>query len=150
MRIGWHRGGVQVLNPAWPQSLDNRKFQRRRSRGLRGQNRARLHQKAANAFVLVLRLAGRGRDNLAIPVDENHSRAGTDGDLAAILRKRQPARRVKIRMGERACQDIKKENEHAKGYGGFALSRAPTTSPQPISRLCLQCAFRWPEKHPMN
>ncbi len=83
-----HCGSLRLLNHAWPQILDGRKFQRRRSRGLWRQNRARVHQKATSAFVLlVLRLAGWTRDNISIPVDEKHPHARADGHLAAILRK---------------------------------------------------------------
>ncbi len=101
-------------------------------------------------MLLVLRLAGGGRNNVAIPVDEDHPRAGADGHLAAILRKRQPAPRVKLRMGESACQDIKEKDEHAKGCDGLPPSRVTSTTQQPVPRLCPQCAYRKPEKHAMN
>ncbi len=84
-------------------------------------------------MLLVLRLTGGARDNVAIPVDKDHPRAGADGQRAAISRKRQP--RVKMRMGESACEDVKEKDEHAKGYGGLTLSRAPCAAFKSVTRF---------------
>jgi len=138
-----------MLRQAGPENLDEGKLQRRRGGWRRGEHRARLHQQTANAFMLLV-LARLPGDGIASPVDENHPRARADGHLAAILRKRQAALRLKMRMGERACEDIKEKDEHAKGSGSLAPKRASSATPLPAAQFYPQCAHRSPEKHAVN